>query len=608
MGNESRMRTRGDDAAYGQRPAGTRPSAEDPLAELARLIGQEDPFAEFFRENSDARTGAASQAPAPQPRSARSPARPTPPEPARPQPPRSEAPRSSSGSFSALAAEVYAEPIPRQSEPRGEPRARTEPRDIPDVPRPVARAPRDAEAPRPVERTTRSVDFTVEAAVAEALGQSFAAPAPQTAPVRDPYARDAAGRAAPVSTPMAAPAQDTSFDRGVPQPVNPAALRPAGRVEPQSRGGYNLDDEAYDYGRTALDRDGYDSDASADAGEGYDEYDEYEAYEEERPARGRSRLMLIGAVVVVVLLGAGAGYFGLRALTGGGPQIAAGQPPIIKADQGPSKVAPAQPAGGDQAADGQKLIYDRVGGDPSGNERVVSSQEEPVDPSQAAQPQAVQPRVILPPTGGSGPSPSPSAPAPLGAMPSSAAQAETSTPNPASTEPKRVRTLTVRADGTIVDDSSAPALQAPPATVALPGSAPVSAYAPDEATPSDTSPAASMSAPSMPENVPLPPTRVAAAPAPAAATSSTAAAAASGYYVQVAAQRSESEAQAAWRMTQNKYPGILRSYTANIRRADLGDRGIYYRAQVGPFGSKDQANELCQSLRAQGGDCMVQRN
>jgi len=97
-------------------------------------------------------------------------------------------------------------------------------------------------------------------------------------------------------------------------------------------------------------------------------------------------------------------------------------------------------------------------------------------------------------------------------------------------------------------------------------------------------------------------------PAPSAAAPSSASADAGGYFVQVAAQRTQAEAQSAWRATQGKYPGILGNYSANIRRADLGDRGIYYRAQVGPFNSKDQANELCQSLRAQGGDCMVQRN
>jgi cell division protein FtsN len=45
-----------------------------------------------------------------------------------------------------------------------------------------------------------------------------------------------------------------------------------------------------------------------------------------------------------------------------------------------------------------------------------------------------------------------------------------------------------------------------------------------------------------------------------------------------------------------------------IRRAELGDKGVYYRAMVGPFTSVEQATELCSSLKAAGGQCVVQKN
>ena len=45
-----------------------------------------------------------------------------------------------------------------------------------------------------------------------------------------------------------------------------------------------------------------------------------------------------------------------------------------------------------------------------------------------------------------------------------------------------------------------------------------------------------------------------------------------------------------------------------IRRADLGSKGVYYRAQVGPFGTAEDANQLCSNLKAAGGQCIVQRN
>jgi cell division protein FtsN len=52
----------------------------------------------------------------------------------------------------------------------------------------------------------------------------------------------------------------------------------------------------------------------------------------------------------------------------------------------------------------------------------------------------------------------------------------------------------------------------------------------------------------------------------------------------------------------------LGSRSPLIKRADLGEKGIYYRAMVGPFGTPDEASQLCSSLKAAGGQCVVQRN
>ena len=78
--------------------------------------------------------------------------------------------------------------------------------------------------------------------------------------------------------------------------------------------------------------------------------------------------------------------------------------------------------------------------------------------------------------------------------------------------------------------------------------------------------------------------------------------------VQVSSQRSEADAQASYRAMQSKFPNVLGTRSASIRRADLGDKGIYYRAMVGPFGGQDEAGELCNSLKSAGGSCVVQRN
>ena len=96
----------------------------------------------------------------------------------------------------------------------------------------------------------------------------------------------------------------------------------------------------------------------------------------------------------------------------------------------------------------------------------------------------------------------------------------------------------------------------------------------------------------------------AAAPKPAATTSG----GAGGYLVQVSSQRNEADAQAALRTAQTKYPNVLGGQKVTIRRADLGERGTFYRAMIGPFANREQATQLCGSLKAAGGDCIVQAN
>jgi hypothetical protein len=82
----------------------------------------------------------------------------------------------------------------------------------------------------------------------------------------------------------------------------------------------------------------------------------------------------------------------------------------------------------------------------------------------------------------------------------------------------------------------------------------------------------------------------------------------SGYAVQVASERGESEAQAAFRGLQGKYPSQLGGRHAIIRRADLGAAGIYYRALVGPLTSATEATRLCSNLKSAGADCIIQKN
>jgi hypothetical protein len=80
-----------------------------------------------------------------------------------------------------------------------------------------------------------------------------------------------------------------------------------------------------------------------------------------------------------------------------------------------------------------------------------------------------------------------------------------------------------------------------------------------------------------------------------------------GFVVQLSAQRSEPEAQAAFRTVQAKY-SVLSGRQPLIRRKDQGERGIFYAAQVGPFGMKSDADQLCETLKSAGGTCFVQKN
>ena len=81
-----------------------------------------------------------------------------------------------------------------------------------------------------------------------------------------------------------------------------------------------------------------------------------------------------------------------------------------------------------------------------------------------------------------------------------------------------------------------------------------------------------------------------------------------GSYVQLSSQRSEAEAQAAFRSLQAKFPTQLGGRSAQIHKADLGAKGTYYRAMVGPFANAAEAGQLCASLKAAGGQCLIQRN
>ena len=82
-----------------------------------------------------------------------------------------------------------------------------------------------------------------------------------------------------------------------------------------------------------------------------------------------------------------------------------------------------------------------------------------------------------------------------------------------------------------------------------------------------------------------------------------------GYLVQVSSQKNEADAQSSYRTLQGKYRSVLGSQPLVVKRVDLGEKGVYYRAFAGPFASSEEASQVCKSLMSAGGpQCLIQRN
>ena len=313
------------------------------------------------------------------------------------------------------------------------------------------------------------------------------------------------------------------------------------------------------------------------------------AWDEPAPAapaqRSRRPLALIGGAVAVCVVGAGITY-AMRS----GPSTPR-EAPTIRAASGPVKIQPEQPKTEGQAAQSASIL-DRNGDERIAGSRVVNREEQPVDVREAARAGArAEP------------------PAPAGGA------------NSFFPEPRRVRTVAVRPDGTIAPDPAPPPAPAPaaasstPAPAARPqppGAAPVrpaqASAAP--AAPKTTeragavTPAASTPSVGAPPRNLVPPTQTTAstsAPAPVAA-----AGAGGPFAVQLAAPGSEAEARAVIARMRQQYGAALGGLQPTTAKASVNGRDIYRVRVVGM--SQDGANALCNRLKASGATCFVARN
>jgi hypothetical protein len=90
----------------------------------------------------------------------------------------------------------------------------------------------------------------------------------------------------------------------------------------------------------------------------------------------------------------------------------------------------------------------------------------------------------------------------------------------------------------------------------------------------------------------VPKTKEAAAPPTVTGTS--------GYVAVLASKGSRMDALKAFADLQQKYGDVLASKTPDVQEANLGDKGLWYRAVVGPPGSRDAASAVCAQLKTAG--------
>ena len=360
-------------------------------------------------------------------------------------------------------------------------------------------------------------------------------------------------------------------------------------------------------------------------------------------SRGRGRsLMLTAASVIAVVLVAGAAAMYLQS----GDEGASGPPPLITAEEGEVKIQPPQTEAVAEPETAGEAVYDRVAGNaPATDGEIVDSAEEPREIA----------RIILPP------SQTPDTEEGVRQIDPNAANAADSGATaaaeaPAGDEigPRRVPTYVIRPDGSVVTTAEAgvtePTTQAaPPVDIAAqteaiepiavqttsigpegdpsPVTTPAAEIAPaPEPAPAVATAPAPAELPIASEDIAAPEAEVAAvapeqpaAPAPDAPVNlldETAAVdpapapvapptAASGYLVQISSQRSEERRR---RRSATCRAGSLRCSAASrptSSEADLGEQGIYFRVRVGPWATRAEAIEVCEALKAAGGNCFV---
>jgi hypothetical protein len=319
------------------------------------------------------------------------------------------------------------------------------------------------------------------------------------------------------------------------------------------------------------------------------------------PAAGRKKIVYgMAAVLALGVIGIGA-TLGLRGKTGGQEVV------TIKADTDPARVKPDQT---EAAVAKNETLFDRK--DHANGAKMVGGEEQPADLGATAKAARVVGAANAPP-------PAPAAPAP---------NAQSDSPFPA---PKKVKTVAVRADGSVIQPSDGrpqlarglPSMAGgfPAATTPVGAAQPKApaaksvdrAAAPTtEASLQQNAKPAATTAPSKPvaaKPASVKPAAVktaAATPAVVKPASTEAAGENGGYAVQLSGSPVEAEARAAATTLSAKYASALKGHHASFAQAKVGEKTIY-RVRVGHL-SETTAKEMCTAIKGQGGSCFVAKN
>jgi hypothetical protein len=321
--------------------------------------------------------------------------------------------------------------------------------------------------------------------------------------------------------------------------------------------------------------------------------------------RSRRPLYVMAAVIVAGIVGIGAS-FGFKGAVSPQDEIA-----TIRAADGPAKIHPETAAGTEIPNQDASIL----GGSPQQPPvAVVNNVEQPTDLSAQAnvpEAQANLPRTIAGLTTGAASVPVPAPPA----------QAQPQSGEPLSIadliEPKKVKTVSVRPDGTVLPNDAPPQVIGP--TVPVPAARPAAAALAKAATPKSAARVATTprSAAADANGNPQPSRTSIVAKAKrvelADARGQTPAAGAAeqvmpgSFSVQLAAPGTEQEArETEVRLTQ-KFAAELAGFHTSIHKAAVGGKPVY-RVRVPGFSSRDEAIALCQKVQSGGGHCFVAKN